>query len=168
MTAATFTEAVQAQTTIMLNIAKRLDERGYAVIFHDQKLETQLCHGIVTIANEVGGKRRRRPVIVEVRINWPARKTALKDGSWLTQPISVPFTFRCRVNSTKAYAPIHAALSMMCVERPRRWVQASDTIIEKYPMSTMVEYTGRGKNLLEIMIRVLDMPQHRAILTGRA
>jgi hypothetical protein len=146
----------------MLNIAKRLDERGYAMVYHDHTLGTGFVHGLVTLASVVGAKRRRRPPIVEVYLNY-AERDALKDGRWLTQPINVPFNWKCRVVLIKAYGPIHAALSLMCVDA-RRYDTLGDNQIKKMKMSTMMEYSGEGRQTLELILRILEM--HRPILTG--
>jgi len=81
MTANSFTEAVTLQTTIMLNIAKRLDERGYAVMVHglnrEGENERYLYNYISSAVPRFCAWLRRSVAVTVTPVGGWTRRTAL-------------------------------------------------------------------------------------------
>jgi hypothetical protein len=190
MAANTFTEAVQLQTQIMLNVARRLDEKGYAVILYNLNRDGENERYLY---NYLGGAlprllddwarykwgsgplaKRRRPVIVHIHpdpIHWEA---VLSTGKVMEHP----FTFTCSIPNRVHYREIHATLELMSSKRKHRWrgeAQGTGVLVrvgkmrttEKESASDSLEYRGSTKDALEVLLRVLEMPQHRKILLGQ-
>lgn len=179
MTANTFTEAVQLQTTIMLKIAKRLDEKGYAVMVHGLNRDGKNERYLYTYfsgatprflynwaAHKWGAgplNKRRKPVIVHIHPSMASWELVAKTGNVTGNPLA----FSCSIPNRKHFKPIHASLDLMCKKydrRTRSW--GGNGVLEAEVGSDVIHYRGKDKDELELLLRVLDMPPHREILTG--
>ena len=186
--AQTYTEAVQLQCDIMLKVAKRLDERGYAVIVHwlnpDAKHEKH-PYGLFLGALDrfakdwakhwSAGKARaevKRPVFINI---WSQQRSYVKGKGCIIPDdareclLERPFSFSCRLPWRDRYKSIHAALELMSVQHntTKNIVTGTGCLIGAFSEhGDFVEYRGNKKEQLEILLRVLDMPHHREMLRG--
>lgn len=183
--AQTFTGALQLQCDIILKIARRLDEKGYAVVAykmnpdasHERHPYTYLLGALARFATdwgEVVSKHRsrvtaRRPIFVNV---WPQEwvGTARQDLEVVRRTGRVfdhPFTFRCMIPVRVRYREIHAALAVMTHKANAFGGQQVTDRLNSRKRSDTIEYMGSTRDQLEILLRVLEMPQHQKILLGR-
>lgn len=180
----TYTEALQKQCDLMLKIAKRLDEKGYAVLFH--KLNPVAAHEQHTYAYFLGAVTRfagdwsefrsrgrsRRTVVHPVFLHvWPQEwcGTVRQDIELVRRTGKVfdhPFNFRCQIPVRVRYRSIHASLAVMTNNVKRGERATTSDRLNVRPLSDTLEYVGDTKDQLEILLRILDMPQHRKILLG--
>ncbi len=187
----TYTEALETQCKIMLNIARRLDEKGYAVIVH--RLNTDAAHNGFAYTYLLGGLNkylsewadkdaegqsratRKRPIIVDI---WPKvkeyDKAAMKWDEFDISPwrlgkmLSTPFTFRCQIPERVRYKELHSSLQLMsAVVKGRNAYTTAQAALLAVRVSGCVEYKGDSKSQLQILLSVLEMPQHRKILLGQ-
>jgi len=184
----TFTEALTKQTTIMLNLARRLDEKGYAVVVHflnrDGSHENHPYGYLATSTDRflsewadntsVGVPRatRKRPIIIHViptQQEWVSGQiigydmTPWRNGKMLT----TPFQFRCKIPDHVRYRPINSSLELMSsIKKGRHGGAMGNGVLSAVRVSGYVEYQGDTKTKLEILIRMLEMPEHRKILRG--
>ena len=130
-----------------------MDERGYAIVVDRGHLEWAYGHRRRTQAM-LGGfislmkKVTSNGVIVYVQLN----KFDPSSG------IVYPFT--CRISERVAYKPIHSALFLMSSEEHTSGLHRTRI------NGRSIQYYGSTRDALHVLVGVLDMPEHRKILTS--
>lgn len=169
----TFTETVEYQCRQMLHAAKRLDERGYIMHVWGVNRDDPTAappYGTTTalmqaLTKEWCAKHRRRCVIVHV---WPNSMPPLEwDDLWRTGRVfDHPFRFVTNVPRTRRLRIIVAALELMSATTQGRGNPTMGTgMLLRTELSDRFEFAGEGRGALTAVIRVLEMPDHWALLT---
>jgi hypothetical protein len=167
----TYTEALETQCKIMLNIARRLDEKGYAVIVYfldeDGKHENYgYTHLLVSLKSFLKDRGRPRPTLIEVfpsgRGNPAMMEAARRDLK------SADFSFRCVIPNRKKYQELHASLGLMSsTQKGRYGVRTGNGVLRAEKYQDSIRYQGSDKDALTVLLATLEMPQHRKILLGQ-
>lgn len=175
----TFTEMLQVQCDQMLAVARRLDERGYAVVVHglnadgaDNRYLYKYFDGALAEYIECIGRRctgSRMPTIVHVHPTDPDRRKPDNPAALRARGgklLDHSFNFMMQLPQTKRYKELVAALDFVCQKKEKRGSTEIKGvgILLATSVSDYIEYTGSGRAAFEILIRYLEMPQHRAIL----
>lgn len=166
----TFESAVQRQCDYLLRAARRLDERGYAVIVHrlnPESTQSNLPFGYFNGALEQYAKcwikeHKCKSVLVHI---WPHAGEELLKSMVDGKVFDRPFTFIANVPRALRCRGLVAALELMSSISTGRGSKRGAGIFHCSRMSDRFEFKGEGRNALEAMLRMLDMPQHRELLT---
>lgn len=169
----TFTETVEHQCRQMLHAAKRLDERGYILHVWGVNYEDatgKLPFGTTTVLMKTleaqwRAKHRRRCVIVHV---WPGNMTPSEreDMHRTGRVFDHPFTFKANVPRTRRLRIIVAALELMSALKTKRYGPTTGVgMLLRTELSDRFEFAGQGRGALTAVLRVLEMPDHRELLT---
>lgn len=164
----TYTEALETQCKTMLNIARRLDEKGYAVIVQGRAnihMVNAAASFFYTFAKEQWGEgplaQRIKPIFVHVYTKNPA------------QPKDTMTSVICMFPNRRHYKPIITSLMMFSRKRKHRskggGVEGAG-FIEAETDSNWVHFRATNNDCLsafEVIVRHLEMPQHRKILLGQ-
>lgn len=166
-----FEQAVQRQCAHMIRLAQRIDERGYGVMVHG--LNKSQSSSLWPYSYYVGGTNRfydawrtefkRKTVLVHVwpKVNGDQLLTEI-DGKWQERE----FRFYLNVGRAVKLRPIIAALELMAETRKGRFgATRGGGILSCTQLSDRFEFTGSGRAALTTVLRVLEMPHHREILT---
>lgn len=162
----TFSEALEDQLAIMRAAAQSIEKRGYAVLVHNcygpDMAEPfgfgYLNGGFSKFTYTWARTNRSRHLIIDVVYN----RVRERPTRW-REVFDKPFSFQLHIPNLKVYAPIFAVLELMAI-------QVKDNRGGKrlhYDKAT--SYTsvrGEDKDQLDVLLKILNMPQHRAILTG--
>lgn len=176
----TFTEAVEAQTKVMLAVAKMLDERGYGIILHKLNHDTKhdqygygyVIGGFERFFKEWGRHHDRTPILVHVWVQDGHQSKVWEGGRVFDQP----FIFKCTIPNRVRYKPIHATLGLASCRQGTRengWrVTGVGALLAGNDSNDSTCYAQRDSNnsrdALEILLRTFQMPDHRALLRAPA
>jgi hypothetical protein len=175
----TFTEALDAQVALMRDIAQRVDARGWGLIVHRLNMDGRtpshlykfLSGGLQQFIIDYSSEAGMRPVLVHV---WPDKWMlgdwkALDKVPTTVEALALDITFTARFDNLKHFGPIFAALELMSAEQIDNKQTATKGAgpLVRLETPTYVEFRGRGKTALQVLVRVLDMPQHRKLLMSR-
>jgi len=164
-----FTEAIQRQTTVMVALAKSLDERGYAVLPHhlNHDMRNDRPYGrmlmlVEKIAVEWAAnawRQRQRPVFIHV---WPKFDKGRQDleGEF---DFTGSFMFQAIIPHRRALKPIIAALRLVGTEQKgRNWHDGPRGLLHATITSERVEITGIDRGAFECLLSILNT--HREFL----
>lgn len=170
----TVEDLVKQQTTHLLREARRIDEKGYAVFIHHLNSDGATSHLYRYFSGAFDNfldDIRQHPIIVHV---WPD-VTKLPDILRTGRVFDYPLRFKCILPRIRRILPIVAAVELMGTTTTtarkdtgyKRRIQGAGTLFEVRSCSSSSAVTGSSKDALLALLRVLDMPHHRAVLTGR-
>lgn len=182
---ATFVEAVASQCRLLTHASKRLDEAGYMVLVHGLNRDTldgRFMYGHIAGGLESFGKmwaRARGLTLVTVDV-WPYKDDypAIRESG---KPFDHGFSSTTTLRLVRRYKPIIAALEIVSArmeaidpeERRKRLKEAKryrngTGVLTMEAMPEEVKFYGSGRPALEVIMRILNMPDHRHLLTGGA
>lgn len=167
----TFAELIDLQCAHMTRAAKRLDDKGYIVFVYNlnrygenDAFPHRYFNGAMWEVFNQWCKANRRQVI-SVRVVPAPKHVELiqKDG----KPFDHPFTFIANIPRAKRCREIVAALELMATTQKGRHGAANGVgILRRTELSDRFEFVGEDRAAFETLLRVLEMPHHRALLTG--
>jgi hypothetical protein len=156
----TFTTVVEKQCQRMLAAAKRLDERGYIVLVwcRNKDPEGAAPYGIATIMlretiKAWKQKYRRSPVVVNVQ---PLRQTVADvEAIFAGHIFDASFRFEVTIQRATKLRAIVVALELLT------------GLLERTEKQGGYVFSGEGRTAFEALLRVLEMPHHRELMTRR-
>ncbi len=177
-----FTDILTKQTEMMLAIARRLDERGYAILVQrlnrdgeDNRYPYTYFLGALERYFSDNGVRcgSRIPTLVSVfpstNTGRPLGDVEIADRRKLGKVLDQPFTFQVKLPTTKRYKPLVSCLTLISRTKQGRWnskePEGTGPLLAT-KVSDYWEISGRDRSAFEILIRHFEMPQHREILVG--
>ena len=168
-----YADDLQTQILIMQGVARSLDERGYAMIMTRQNrnganpkfLYSALGAGLREYLKDTGGIRKHRPVIIYVGLQRAYREVE-SPGDMLNDS---DMGFMIQMPVTKRYAALVSALELMSEVRQGRRARnyTGNGVFRATRMASYTEFRGDGRTALEVLVRTLEMPQHRRLLLSR-
>jgi hypothetical protein len=165
-----FTEAMETQLQIMRGLVEQLDRRGYCLHIgsrnndaRDNKYLYKYFSGSIKdfLRTWSEGRRRKRryPIFITVHIEGDAERWM--DGD---------FSFVVKIPDRHHFQIINLALEYVSREAGKgrnadRTILANDAgLLTRHKMSDTIQYRGRNKASLRLLLGVLEMPDHKAIL----
>ena len=167
---ALYADALRVQCEAMLTQAKRADERGYCVLVHGLNsgaLDNGFLYGpfagaLLRWLEERRSNAARRVAVVNVFPEAAAATTG--------KPFDGALSFSLELPKTRSWRPICSAIELMSAKRERvegvYQTRGTGVFVWK-PMSSCHHYSGSGRTALETLLRILEIPHHRRIMTGR-
>lgn len=166
----TFAEVIDLQCAHMARAAKRLDDKGYIVFVYNlnrfgesDAFPHRYFNGAMWEVFHQWRKANRRAV-VSVRVVPSAKHVELiqKDG----KPFDHPFTFVANIPRARRCREIVAALELMATTQKGRSGPAKGVgMLRQTQLSDRFEFIGEDRAAFETLLRVLEMPHHKALLT---
>lgn len=165
----TFNETIETQCAHLRAVGKRIDERGYCVILHGVNREGEnpkLPHGMMSftvnrMVRQWAKAGRRKVAVVNVHV-YPQDKQKVDKG---TSPFDCRLTFECTVPRSRHLRPLVAVLEMASTtQRGRSGSTTGVGFLRSTELSDRFEFRGDGREALESVLRVLEMPCHREML----
>lgn len=166
----TFSETIETQCAHLRAIGKRIDERGYCVILHGANREGEnpkLPHGMIAFAasrmvHQWAKSHRRKIAVVNVWVTGKD-KLAVDKGA---NPFDGGVFFTCNVPRSRHLRPLVAVLEMSSTtQKGRSGATTGVGFLRRTELHDRFEFKGEGREALESMLRVLEMPCHREMLT---
>jgi hypothetical protein len=155
----TFEQAMALQCAIMMTEARRIDMRGYAILrcglnqdaTNNQRIYSYLSGAFEQFLGDWDIANKKRHVLI-----------------FLRTPKDNTINFHFRVPTVKSHRPLLAALEIMAmkVSRSESWTKPRGAVLTVLAMSNQCQFRGFSADALKTVLNILDMPQHRAILTG--
>jgi hypothetical protein len=160
-------EALQAQFSMMMLQAKRLDERGYCVLVHglnkdasnDSGLYNQFSGAMLSWLEQRRQHGARRAVVVHV---WPDLATFTPADPF------VDVTFNVTLPRRIAWRPLVSAIEIMSAkvvsDKGHRFTRGNGVFAWE-ELSSFHKFSGHGRTALETLLRIFELPHNRRILT---
>ena len=157
----TFEDAVQSQCALMMTEARRVMERGYAIMLtgfnrdadNNERMFGYLHGGFDEYLKQWNATHKHTYLLVTIA---KAQPSAVESG----------FVASFRVPKIKKFQPMIVAFDLVSANSSRRHHTQRDrskTFIY-FDMTDNVEYRCYDKASLQIALNILNMPQHRMIL----
>ena len=154
----TFEDATQSQCALMMNEARRVMERGYAIVysgFNPNADKNDMPFGY--FAGGFGAYIKQ----------WNETHKHNYLTVNIARAVQPSFVASFRVPTTKRFAPLVVALDLVSVEINHRYRRDRGQAFTCMRMTDNYEYRMYDKASLKIALGILDMPQHREMLTKR-
>lgn len=166
----TLSETIEVQCACLRAIAKRIDERGYCVILHGVNREGEnpkLPHGLIAFsANRMvrqwAKAGRRKIAVVNVHITPQDKMQKVDEGA---NPFNCNLLFECTLPRSRHLRPLIAVMEMSStMQNGRSGATTGVGFLHRTELSDRFEFKGEGREALEGLLRVLEMPCHREML----